>query len=126
MELVPVQRWMDPKTPPPYSLSSAQEDYWQAYYDSEERAEFLEKKEMLEYQRILCNTNLIGTLLKTASLCESKGVSLLKFWIDCQEVICRSLSPVKCLADYNVWTKKQIEKDLKKCRKQKGKRKKKN
>ena len=125
MELISVQRWMDPKTPPPYPPSSIQEDCWEAEFGSEERAEFLEKKELVEYQRILCNTNSIGTLLKTASLCESKGTSLLKFWIDCKELICRSLSPAKCIADYYAFMKREIEKDTKKCRKQKGKRKKK-
>ena len=125
MELVSVQRWMDPKTPPPYPLSSIQEDFWEAQCDSEERAEFLEKKEIFEYQRILCNTYSIGTLLKTASLCESRRTSLLKVWIDCKELICRSLCPEKCIVDYYALMKREIEKDTKKCRKQNGKRKKK-
>ena len=134
MELVPVERWMDPKTPPPYPQSRQFSDIVRSFCNNfrrlAEEEDFFETH-ICEYQKLLCNMTSTRRLLKEAPLYKSKQTNMSNNF--CSYFFSKqpgsSLSPERCLEDYNACMRSEIKKDKTKCygkrkHKQTGKKKK--
>lgn len=132
MEIVPVQRWMDPKTSPPYPASRQFYDIVRSFLNFgrlQEEADFFERH-ILQYQTLLCNSISTRRLLEEAPLYKSKWENIFNnFWFHFfSKQRGNPLSPERCLKDYNSSMKSEIKKNNRKLHekknKQRGKKKK--